>query len=387
MRWRILTLVTSVLRAAWVPLALLSSACAGGCDDGRPQPSAWGDPLPSDPIARALALRDKVPTAVAKYPDGTVMLAQDHAFDLVVLRGDDLFGAAGDELVRLPKAGGATTTLATFPGRETRAIALTAKHVVVATHERDPGGVGVKDGTGKVVAVSIDGGAPVELAHGFSASTEMTAGDDGVYLARDTTPPVVWFYPAPAFNKPVRISERPHVMFWGMLAVRDGVVWIEDDFSDKPKTLLGWTRTDGGGAVRELGHTGGYGSSMRGDGHTVYLVTTSTRSAVAPGGGTYYEETGSVVVIDLATGVGRPVTTGLDNPGDLALGTDAICVTAYGPKLEFSKNGTVLAVPKSGGDARPLATGLQRPRCLVADESSFYVVEQGKKGIARVPVN
>jgi hypothetical protein len=317
------------------------------------------------------------------------MLAEDRAFDAAALRGDDLFGAAGEEIVRLPKAGGAVTTLARFPGREVRAFGLTAKHVVVATHEKDPEGVGVKRGTGKLVAIpmdGLDGGEPAELLGGFGASTEMAVVDDGVYFARDD-PSTVVFYPAPLFKKPQQLAVREHIMFWGLAAESDGVEWLEEDFAKKSKALVGWTRSDGGGSVREIATTEGYGSTMRSDGRALYLIVTSSSSALAPGGGTYYEDQGSVVAIDRATGAQRVLAKGIDNPGDLALGPETICVTEYGPKLQFSKNSWLRAVPKAGGDLVRLATGLVRPSCLAADAQFFYVKEQGKKGIARVPVS
>jgi hypothetical protein len=383
----------AALRAAPLLLALAPAACAGGCDEPGSKPaSSSSDPLPSDPIARAIALRDRVPQGVAAWPMETTMLAEDRVFDRAVQRGGDLYAVAKEEIVRVPTAGGPATTLAKFPGRETRGLAVTARHLIVETFEVSRDGVGVKSGTGSLVALALDGpeaGAQIEMRRGFGASTEMAAADDGVYFGEDVAAAPILFFPAPAFAKPVQIALRgPHVMFWGMVAESDGVEWLEETFSPTTKTLAGWTRgaADASAPVRAISHENGFGYTMRSDGHAVYMVVTTSRSATAPGGGTYYEDSGGVVAIDRATGASTTIAKDLENPGDIAVGPQWVCVTVYGPKLEFSKNSTLYAVPKAGGEPRRLATGLLRPSCLAADDRFFYVSEQSKKGIARVAV-
>jgi hypothetical protein len=383
--------MNAALGAAPVLLAFASSACARGCDDPHPTPASWGDPLPSDPIARAIALRDREPQGVASWPNGTVMLAEDRVFDRAAQRGGDLYAAAKEEIVRVPKAGGTATRLATFPGHATLALALTARHLIVSTYEVDAEGAGETNG-GRLVALALDppdAGAQVEIRHGFGSSAKMAAAEDGVYLATDDDPPRVVFFRAPAFAKAERVAVRePHVMFRGVLAESDGVEWLEEDFSKTTKWLTGWTRgpRDASPASRDIAHNDGFRSTMVGDGRAIYTIVATLRSAVAPGVGTYYEDVGGVAAIDRATGATTMIAKDLENAGDLAAGPIWICVTVYGPQLEFSKNSSLYAVPKAGGEARRLATGLLRPSCLAADDGYFYVREQSKKGIARVPV-
>jgi hypothetical protein len=359
--------------------------------------SAGSDP---DPIAKALALRDKAPAGTATWPTGTTMLGGKTKFSHAVVRDRELLAAADSELWRIPIDGSPATKLATFEGprEEVRGLALVRSPVeavvaLVFPKKTGEGEFGIR-APGRLVAVPLapagDGGTgTVAISEHEGVLTDISASSDAIYVLSQQSPSRLLRYPARDFarGKFERVAlGEPSIIDWQLngapAATGNRVVWIEaarrgEDQEKRLKSSDGKSFPLPSGVVD---------STLVADDAHAYVVDWHTDAASAPGGGTYFEQHGGVRSIDLATGAVVTLATGLANPWGIAAGDKELCVIDSGPKLEFNKNATVVAVAKQPGvSPRKIATGLAHPSCLAADADHFYLTTSAG-GIARVPV-
>ncbi len=389
-----------------VAVGAISMACSkGSSSDARP---LGFSPPDKDAMANASMLRDEGASGTATWPPGTQHLAEGKKIRLAVDHGVDLIAAAEGELLRVPKDGSATTVLASFPATEIQEMGVTASYAFVATFPVNPETAGVK-AEGRLVAIPLAGGAPVEIDSTVNISVHIAGTASGAFVGMRHS---LAFVPDAAPTDAVVVAQTQGFID-GVAADSAGVVWLEDNFRDVERRLR-WlpappspdapsasatsgsvrpprrSRSDAGtggvAAPRELGKVAAYGDSIRLDATSAFALRVKLTTATAPGGATYYEDVGGVLAVDRATGLDSTLADGLMNARDLAAASGSLCVSVWGPKLEFAKNGTLLAVPKSGGEPRRLATGLPRPQCLAADSTSFFVTAGDRSGVSRVPL-
>jgi len=346
-------------------IALLLTACNCG-----------GDAAPERP---------EPPEAEAQTDEADAPLfASDEPVELALDDGESLLVATGGRLVRVPKAGGEATTLATLEDRVIRDVARIGRRgVAILSYPRGDGPRSVSP-PGDLRLLTLDTGAAPRVFMADASISVQVETRNGALLLLDA--PDDWTARVRTFD-PDRLEVRES---WSMSGRGLPSVLLADDRG----VFVGLETLSGTSAIglHRLGADqsdpplfgGPIDTEFALAGDDLLALVSAAEPTTGPGGAARVENPGALMRIDRQSHESSTVgDRGFRNGRDLVVGPRHACVVEHFPERLPASAFDVTAIPLNGQDP-PITIAEERgeAHCLLVDEDAVFLATP--RGVERV---